>query len=1008
MKFVYKKKLFIFSVLAAILSICVCAVACGGSDPDPQTDPNKVDVDYTITLSHSALELSLGETVTLTAEGYSDGAVVEWKIIEGSSVISFDSDSGLITAIGVGNAIITAQSGFSRAECKINVFQNLKKHYSIDLNRKFTRIAVGQKLSMKATVRFGSEVKNDAKVEWSVIDGDAITVSDDGVVTAEREGSAIVRAVFTPTGSSSLTAYCEIRVVPELIFYKIYPDGTDTSERLIISNETFVINPQVFDADGNPVDFSQDELIISSDDPDIIEYLGDGRFRAIKSGTGAVRVEYREMDGYCDFTVWEFKASESLENVGNPDGSENNWWGGSVMVRTDGKLHYVAPAYYSAVALRSDALDEIKYIANTYGYTKLVITLYSVSGDLENLLVEGKFNVSGNVGGMYNRLKETDSPVRYSIEYADFKDWTDMQIIASFGAATDVTFTLSLEKFEITAEDTVAKTGDAFGIDKLKIAVTEKSRVISGLTYEDFTITSLDPEIVSYADGVFTAQAEGQAVIRIEYNGIPTYVTVEVLGAIYTVPFKMYSVGEYTSGSYTDWGGGSVFMHQYNWDGYFSLEIAGENWTKLKEIATEHGYTNIVLTIYEKYGDCTIDNSGTDCFVLNGSGEYPVRHVNSFADHAGQDRLVVLVESTYWETAGTNAIWFSVTLEKYEVKAEYKAAKVGDAFGIDGLNVAVVGKTETIGGLTYEDFTITSLDPEIVSYANGVFTAQAEGRAVIRIEYNGIPTCVTIDVVGIIYTVPFHMYSVGEYTDGSYYDWGSGLVCMVQNQKDGYFSLEIAGENWAQLKKIAADCGYTTIVLNVDTANSTGAVTHNDSGANCLKWSGSNGRYVNDFANYADKEKLVVLVENTYWETDGLLSIAFYVTLEKQDNVTEDVYTVPLAYYSIGAGSGTIDDVGCACFIPSSVPSSVVISGENWAAVKTIAAEHGYTKIVLRIIDEWGFSYGSGAGCLALTGGGTVGTHVNDYADFSANDELIVVIGNAVGRSTYFIVTLEK
>ena len=420
------------------------------------------------------------------------------------------------------------------------------------------------------------------------------------------------------------------------------------------------------------------------------------------------------------------------------------------------------------------------------------------------------------------------------------------------------------------------------------------------------------------------------------------------------IPYYMYSVGEYTNGSYYDWGAGVVAMVQNQTSGYFSLEFAGEHWARLKEVASDYGYTTIVLNIdtANSSGPVSHDDSGANCLKWTGSVE---RHINAFSTYADKDKLVVLVQNTAWDAVGTPCYAFYVTLERYCVAGDDQDVIIGDTLDFDDLNVSVTGSSGAIGGLTYEDFTITSLNPEKVTYSDGVFTAVAEGTATIRIAYGAISNYVEIDVLGASYIVPFSMYSVGEYTEGTYGDWGGGLVYMIQKYWQwGYqYSLEIAGENWTTLKALAAKFGYTKIVLNIDTVNSSGALSHDDSGANCLKWNGGTSgfqydRHINDFTTYADKDKVVVIVQNTYYEAAGQPLYAFYVTLEKygvtgdgQEVMVGDTFDFDDLNVAVTGSAGAIGGLTYEDFTITSLNSGIV----SYADGEFTAVAAGSTKI---------------------------------------------------------------
>jgi hypothetical protein len=131
-------------------------------------------------------------------------------------------------------------------------------------------------------------------------------------------------------------------------------------------------------------------------------------------------------------------------------GVSTNWdWGGYISkVREDGKMVYTSQHIYAnGIALTDAAFAQVKEMAEKYGYSKLVVTIYSVDvANIHNIFNNQK-NIGGaNVQGKYTALTEDDAPFRYEIDYATFKDWAAMQIFYSEGAIMNAVFTLTLEK----------------------------------------------------------------------------------------------------------------------------------------------------------------------------------------------------------------------------------------------------------------------------------------------------------------------------------------------------------------------------------------------------------------------------------------------------------------------------------------------------------------------------------------------------------------------------------
>ena len=224
-----------------------------------------------------------------------------------------------------------------------------------------------------------------------------------------------------------------------------------------------------------------------------------------------------------------------------------------------------------------------------------------------------------------------------------------------------VRFKVTLERHSVTADDKITVQDSTFGFDDLNVSIDGVSSATSGLTYEDFTVTSLNTDVVTYSNGVFTAVTGGKARISIEYKGCVTYANVNVLSDVYTIPFSMYRAAE-TNGTFTDNGDGSATLVKNAGGGVYSLYFTVATWTELKGLAAAGGYTKIVITVSEKSDTLTLSTAdiyGDKVLQQNGSGDYPIRHENDFATYAGESEIVVIVASS-----GSGNLTFKITLEK--------------------------------------------------------------------------------------------------------------------------------------------------------------------------------------------------------------------------------------------------------------------------------------------------------------------------------------------------------
>ena len=163
-----------------------------------------------ITLNKSTASLKISESITLTASilpSTTTNKSVTWKS-SNSSVATVDTN-GKVTAIGIGNAIITAKtmdgSNLS-ASCIVAVSTTLAE--SISLNMTTANLNVSESITLTASVL--PSTTTNKSVTWESSNSSVATVDANGKVTAINGGEAIITA--TTADGSNLSASCKITV----------------------------------------------------------------------------------------------------------------------------------------------------------------------------------------------------------------------------------------------------------------------------------------------------------------------------------------------------------------------------------------------------------------------------------------------------------------------------------------------------------------------------------------------------------------------------------------------------------------------------------------------------------------------------------------------------------------------------------------------------------------------------------------------------------------------------
>lgn len=183
------------------------------------------DVDPTVTLDETSLELTVGESKTLTATCFPVIRTVSWsssnvEVATVDYVISTDyGKDGKITAVGPGTAVITVEESGTgatgaKAECVVTVKEADNPSTDVPVTGvtvipDMLSMTVGGSTTLTATVE--PENATDKTVTWSSSDEKVATVgSTTGEVKAVSEGTAVITA--TASGASGVTAACTVNV----------------------------------------------------------------------------------------------------------------------------------------------------------------------------------------------------------------------------------------------------------------------------------------------------------------------------------------------------------------------------------------------------------------------------------------------------------------------------------------------------------------------------------------------------------------------------------------------------------------------------------------------------------------------------------------------------------------------------------------------------------------------------------------------------------------------------
>ena len=198
-----------------------------------------------IVVTPTSVSMLLGDEVTLKATVYPENTTdktVTWGSDKPS--VASVSSNGVVTALSVGTATITASNGTSKATCEVTV--NPVVATGISLNVQDETIFVASTTQLIATISPFNVT--DKTITWTSSKPEIATVSDNGLVTGISVGTTTVTATI-----GSVSASAQINVVHRIP--DIDPSVT-TSDRDIKTISGKPVNMAVYPVGGEPTGWS--------------------------------------------------------------------------------------------------------------------------------------------------------------------------------------------------------------------------------------------------------------------------------------------------------------------------------------------------------------------------------------------------------------------------------------------------------------------------------------------------------------------------------------------------------------------------------------------------------------------------------------------------------------------------------------------------------------------------------------------------------------------------------
>lgn len=265
--------------------VATITASCGGVSATCTVTINPIPASN-IVITSGDVTLTIGSTATLTAKVSPDNTTypeVEW-LTSDPNIATISAD-GIVTAVNIGTAIITAKCGTVSATCRVTVIPVPSE--GIVISPTAVLMLLGENITLSATVY--PESTTDKTVAWGSDNPAVASVSSDGLVTALSVGTATITA-----SNGSAKASCTVTVSPI----------EATSISLNVKDETiFVESTTQLVATIYPENVTDKTITWTSSKPEIATVTEQGLVYGLSVGTTTVTATIGKLSTACQINV---------------------------------------------------------------------------------------------------------------------------------------------------------------------------------------------------------------------------------------------------------------------------------------------------------------------------------------------------------------------------------------------------------------------------------------------------------------------------------------------------------------------------------------------------------------------------------------------------------------------------------------------------------------------------------------------------------------------------------
>ena len=263
-----------------------------------------------ISFANESEKIIVGKTIkletTITPENATNKTIT-WTST--NTDVATVSSEGIVTAKGAGTTIITATTNNGKtAKCTITVEQPVT---AIALSDATTSLWVGKTKTLTATIT--PRTSSNTAVNWSSSDENVATVSSDGIVTANSEGTCIITC--TAADGYGTKSICEVTVKQQVTEIAL----SETNASLWVG-ETKTIT-----ATALPTTASNTSVEWSSSDENIASVSSEGVITA--NGEGSCIITCTAADGYGTKSTCEVTIKQQVTEIALSETNASLWVG---------------------------------------------------------------------------------------------------------------------------------------------------------------------------------------------------------------------------------------------------------------------------------------------------------------------------------------------------------------------------------------------------------------------------------------------------------------------------------------------------------------------------------------------------------------------------------------------------------------------------------------------------------------------------------------------------------